>query len=99
MKNWENIEADENLILTKHFTPGRAGTINKIVLHHNAGNLTIQGWTNRSACLGQQHCMARWRRQCQRYIHRYRARRLPDESMEDLRCMSREWRASCRGAL
>ena len=53
MKNWENIEADENLILTKHFTPGRAGTINKIVLHHNAGNLTIQGcynvWQDREA--------------------------------------------------
>lgn len=53
MKNWENIEADENLILTKHFTPGRAGTINKIVLHHNAGNLTIRGcynvWQDREA--------------------------------------------------
>ncbi len=53
MKNWENIEADENLILTKHFTPGRAGGINKIVLHHNAGNLTIRGcynvWQDREA--------------------------------------------------
>lgn len=53
MKNWENIEADENLILNKHFTPGRAGTINKIVLHHNAGNLTIRGcynvWQDREA--------------------------------------------------
>lgn len=53
MKNWENVEADENLILTKHFTPGRAGTINKIVLHHNAGNLTIRGcynvWQDREA--------------------------------------------------
>lgn len=46
MKNWDLLEADENLILTKHFTPGRAGTINKIVLHHNAGNLTIQGCYN-----------------------------------------------------
>lgn len=53
MKNWENVEADENLILNKHFTPGRAGTINKIVLHHNAGNLTIRGcynvWQTREA--------------------------------------------------
>ena len=53
MKNWENVEADENLILNKHFTPGRAGTINKIVLHHNAGNLTIRGcynvWQDREA--------------------------------------------------
>ena len=53
MKNWENIEADENLILNKHFTPGRAGTINKIVLHHNAGNLPIRGcytvWQDREA--------------------------------------------------
>ena len=53
MKNWDNVEADENLILTKHFTPGRAGSINKIVLHHNAGNLTIRGcynvWQDREA--------------------------------------------------
>lgn len=53
MKNWETLEADEELILTKHFTPGRAGKIDKVVLHHNAGNLTIHGcynvWQDREA--------------------------------------------------
>lgn len=53
MKNWNELEADENLILSKHFTPGRAGTIDKVVVHHNAGNLTIRGcynvWQEREA--------------------------------------------------
>lgn len=53
MKNWETLDADVNKILTKHFTPGRAGTIKYVVLHHNAGNLTIEGcyavWQDREA--------------------------------------------------
>lgn len=54
MKNWDTLEADENLILDRHYTGGRAGhTIDKIVLHHNAGNLTIRGcyevWQTREA--------------------------------------------------
>lgn len=53
MKNWDKLEADENLILDKHYTPGRAGKINKVVIHHNAGNLTIRGcynvWQDREA--------------------------------------------------
>ena len=41
MKSWENLEADENLILSTHMTKGRQGhKIDKIVLHHNGGNLT-----------------------------------------------------------
>lgn len=54
MKNWETLEADVNMILNKHFTSGRSGKkINKIVIHHNAGNLTVQGcyntWQTREA--------------------------------------------------
>lgn len=41
MKSWENLEADENLILSTHMTKGRQGCkIDKIVVHHNGGNLT-----------------------------------------------------------
>jgi len=39
--------------MTKHYTPGRTAKISKIVLHHNAGNLTVQGcwdvWQTRQA--------------------------------------------------
>ncbi|WP_216395541.1 N-acetylmuramoyl-L-alanine amidase [Arcanobacterium phocae] len=54
MKNWEKVEADLDLILDKHFTVGRDGhKIDKIILHHNAGNLDAQGiygtWQNRRA--------------------------------------------------
>lgn len=52
--NWETIEADVNKLITKHFTKGRSGkSINKIVVHHNAGNLTIDQcyntWQNAEA--------------------------------------------------
>ncbi|MDD7687533.1 MAG: N-acetylmuramoyl-L-alanine amidase [Actinomycetaceae bacterium] len=54
MKNWNELQADENLIMNKHYTSGRDGaTINKIVLHHNAGNLSIRQcyevWQTREA--------------------------------------------------
>lgn len=54
MKDWSNVEADIDLIMQKHFTAGRNGRkIDKIVLHHNAGNLTVRGcydvWQNREA--------------------------------------------------
>lgn len=54
MKNWETIEADVNLILDKHYTPGRSGNnIEYIVVHHNAGNLTVEDcyrvWQTREA--------------------------------------------------
>lgn len=54
MRNWDTLDADKNLILDKHYTPGRDGArINKIILHHNAGNLTGEQvynvWQNRQA--------------------------------------------------
>lgn len=54
MKSWENLEADENLILSTHMTKGRQGCkVDKIVLHHNGGNLTGRGcydvWQTREA--------------------------------------------------
>ena len=52
--NFDTIEADVNLILNKHFTQGRGGKdIDKVVLHYNAGNLTVEGcfnvWQTREA--------------------------------------------------
>ncbi|PMC72331.1 N-acetylmuramoyl-L-alanine amidase, partial [Bifidobacterium breve] len=54
MRNWDTLDADKNLILDKHYTPGRDGArINKIILHHNAGNLTGEQiynvWQDRQA--------------------------------------------------
>lgn len=54
MKNWENLDADVNCILTKHFTSGRSGArINKVIIHYNAGDLTVEGcysvWQTREA--------------------------------------------------
>ena len=52
--DWINLKADVNKILTKHFTAGRGGKkIDKIVVHYNAGNLTVEGcysvWQTRAA--------------------------------------------------
>lgn len=52
--DWDNLVADVNCILTKHFTEGRSGkSIDKVVVHHNAGNLTVEGcysvWQSREA--------------------------------------------------
>lgn len=54
MKDWENVEADINKILTKHYSKGRGSKkVNKIVVHYNAGNLTVEAcyatWQNRKA--------------------------------------------------
>ncbi|MDO5722416.1 MAG: N-acetylmuramoyl-L-alanine amidase [Actinomycetaceae bacterium] len=54
MKNWNTLEADENRLMNKHYTPGRGGKrIDKVIIHHNAGNLTIKGcwdvWQTRQA--------------------------------------------------
>lgn len=54
VKNWEQLEADENLILDTHYSPGREGrSVSKVVLHHNGGNLSIRGcydvWQTRRA--------------------------------------------------
>ena len=44
MKNWKTCEADVVKLLTRHFTKGRGGRdIDKIVVHYNAGNLSIAG--------------------------------------------------------
>lgn len=52
--DFKNLNADKNMILTKHFTAGRQGAkVNKIIIHYNAGDLTIEGcysvWQNRAA--------------------------------------------------
>lgn len=46
MRNWETLDADVNQLMNKHYTAGRGGRrIDKIILHHNAGNLSIsQCW-------------------------------------------------------
>lgn len=41
--DWTNVKADEEAILDTDFTPGREGrSIEKVVIHHNAGRMTIQ---------------------------------------------------------
>lgn len=54
MKNWNSLEADENRLMNKHYTPGRQGKrIDKVIIHHNAGNLSVKGcwevWQTRQA--------------------------------------------------
>ena len=54
MKNWGTLEPDRVKLLNKHFTPGRGGkSIDKVVIHHNAGVLSIdqiwQVWQDRQA--------------------------------------------------
>ena len=52
--DWEKLQPDVYRLLDKHFTPGRSGyKISYIVLHYNAGNLTVEGcwsvWQTRQA--------------------------------------------------
>ena len=54
MKDWNKLEPDEYRIIGKHYSKGRAGhKIRKVVIHHNAGNLSIQDcfnvWQTREA--------------------------------------------------
>lgn len=54
MKNWNTLEADLNVLMNKHYSKGREGKrIDKIIVHHNCGNLTTKGcwevWQNRQA--------------------------------------------------
>lgn len=54
MKSWTGLEADVTKILNKNYSQGRKGrNIEFIVLHHNAGNLTVDGcysvWQTRQA--------------------------------------------------
>ena len=37
MRNWDTIEPDKYALVRRRFTPGRARTIDRIVIHHNAG--------------------------------------------------------------
>lgn len=52
--NYEKLQADQNLIMNRHYTPGRGGhKIDKIIVHHNSGRLTTKGcwdtWQTRQA--------------------------------------------------
>lgn len=52
--DWFKLNADENRIMGKHFTPGRAGRkIDKVVVHYNYGDLSIKDvwdvWQTRPA--------------------------------------------------
>lgn len=52
--DWTNVKADKDMILDTHYTEGRNGrSIDKIVIHHNAGNLTVEDcyrvWESREA--------------------------------------------------
>lgn len=52
--DFENLNADVNKILTKHFTKGRGGNkIQFVVIHYNCGDLTVEGcysvWQTREA--------------------------------------------------
>lgn len=54
MKNWHKLEPDVTRLMNKHFNYGRAGhKIDKVVVHHNAGVLTVdqiwQVWQTRQA--------------------------------------------------
>lgn len=54
MKDWKTLQPDVVKLLNKHFTPGRNGNkIDKVVIHHNAGVLSIdqiwQVWQDRPA--------------------------------------------------
>lgn len=54
MKSWENLNADIDRWLNVHFSEGRSGAdIEFIVIHYNAGNLSVDGiwnvWQTREA--------------------------------------------------
>lgn len=59
MKDWKNLIADEDRIIGKHYTPGRGGhRIEYVILHHNAGALSIADcyntWQTRPASANYQ---------------------------------------------
>ena len=51
--DWIGLNADVERILTKHYTPGRNGSIKAVTIHHMGGNLSIDGcystWQTREA--------------------------------------------------
>ena len=50
--DWEHLNADVNMWLDKHYTPGRVG-VQRVVVHYNMGDLTVGGcysvWQTRAA--------------------------------------------------
>ncbi|WAX16235.1 hypothetical protein EL753P1_00013 [Eggerthella phage EL753P1] len=44
--DWVGLNADVEHILTKHYTPGRNGSIKAVTIHHMAGNLSINDCYN-----------------------------------------------------
>lgn len=59
--DFENLVADQVMILDRHFTSGRCGrSIDKVIIHHNAGNLSVSGchsvWESREASAHYQVC-------------------------------------------
>lgn len=52
--DFENLQADVNMILPTHYSSGRSGcSIDKVILHHNMGDLSVEScyniWLNREA--------------------------------------------------
>lgn len=51
--DWEGLNADVEMILDRHYTPGRTQSIRGTVIHYNAGDLTVEGcysvWQSREA--------------------------------------------------
>ena len=51
--DWIGLNADVERILTKHYTPGRNGSIKAVTIHHMGANLSIDGcystWQTREA--------------------------------------------------
>ena len=52
--DWKNLQPDVYKLLNTHYTAGREGrSIDKILVHYNAGNLTVEGcwsvWQTRPA--------------------------------------------------
>jgi len=41
--DWIGLNADVERILTKHYTPGRNGSIKAVTIHHMGANLSIDG--------------------------------------------------------
>lgn len=59
--DYENLVADQVMILDRHFTSGRCGrSIDKVIVHHNAANLSVAGchsvWESREASAHYQVC-------------------------------------------
>lgn len=53
MKDWMNLQPDEYRLMNKHYTTGRTQKIRGVVLHHNAGRMSIEdcwnAWQTRKA--------------------------------------------------